>query len=130
MSKQSNGTRAGRIDRSRIDEVTQNEIDEQAEREFAALGLADSLGKPYSVFNSPAPDVKQLRETLRCSQREFAERFGLSLRTVQQWEQGRSVPDQPARILLTTIEADPDAVARAASVATWRARKRKRTILG
>jgi putative transcriptional regulator len=126
MSKQSDGAHHGRIDRSKINAATQDEIDRQAEQEFAALGLGDNLGKPYTVFNSPAPDIKQLRETLRCSQSEFAERFGLSLRTVQQWEQGRSSPDQPARILLTTIEADPDAVARAASMAIWRARDRKR----
>jgi putative transcriptional regulator len=126
MSKQSDGDRSGRIDRSRINATTQDEIERQAEQEFTALGLSDNLGKPYTVFNSPAPDIKQLRDTLRCSQSEFAERFGLSLRTVQQWEQRRSTPDQPARILLTTIEADPDAVARAASIAIWRARDRKR----
>jgi putative transcriptional regulator len=128
MSKQSDGDKRGRVDLSRITATTQDEIDAQAQQEFATLGLSDNLGSPYTVYNSPAPNIKQLRETLRCSQNEFAERFGLSLRTVQQWEQGRSIPDQPARILLTTIEADPDAVARAASMAIWRARDRKRVL--
>jgi transcriptional regulator with XRE-family HTH domain len=43
---------------------------------------------------------------------EFAKRFGLSQRTVEQWEQGRAVPDRPARILLAVIERDPRAVER------------------
>jgi putative transcriptional regulator len=99
-----------------------DEIEREAERELAELGLTGRLSKAYSANNVPTPDLKKLRELLRCSQSEFAERFGLNLRTVQQWEQGRSEPDQPARILLTAIEIDPDAVARAASIAIRRAR--------
>ncbi len=47
------------------------------------------------------------------SQEAFAERFHLSLRTIQDQEQGRTVPDEPARVLLQIIERDPEAVQRA-----------------
>ncbi|HYR80233.1 MAG TPA: helix-turn-helix domain-containing protein [Candidatus Dormibacteraeota bacterium] len=47
------------------------------------------------------------------SQSEFATRFGFSVRTVQEWEQGRSLPDRPARILLRVIEKSPKTVERA-----------------
>jgi transcriptional regulator with XRE-family HTH domain len=55
-------------------------------------------------------------ETLGLSQAAFATRFHLSERTVQQWEQGRALPDRPARVLLRTIEISPDVVATAAMI--------------
>jgi putative transcriptional regulator len=125
MSKQSGGGRSGRIDLGRIEAATQDDIDKEAEEELSNLGMSSDIGPPYTVFSYNVPDVRRLRDSLKYTQSEFAEQFGLSLRTVQQWEQGRSNPDQPARILLTTIEVDPDAVARAASVAIWRTRVHK-----
>ena len=49
-----------------------------------------------------------MRKRLGLSQSQFADRFGLSIRTVQQWEQGRAEPDQPARVLLALINYAPD----------------------
>jgi DNA-binding transcriptional regulator YiaG len=37
----------------------------------------------------------------------------LNPRTVQEWEQGRAVPEGPARVLLHVIESESAAVARA-----------------
>jgi putative transcriptional regulator len=68
--------------------------------------------RPRVVFTPPLPDVRRIREQLGLTQAEFAKRFGLSQRTVEQWEQGRAVPDRPARILLAVIERDPRAVER------------------
>jgi putative transcriptional regulator len=56
--------------------------------------------------------VRRIRQHLDLTQAEFAERFGLSQRTIEQWEQGRAVPDRPARILLAVIERNPHAVQR------------------
>lgn len=36
--------------------------------------------------------VKQLREITNMSQRDFAKRFSIPVRTLQEWEQGRSNP--------------------------------------
>ena len=55
-------------------------------------------------------DVKKLRERLGMSQPEFALRFGFSLGTLRQWEQGRRYPDGAARVLLTVIKYAPKAV--------------------
>ncbi len=68
--------------------------------------------RPRVVFTPPLPDVRRIREQLGLTQAEFAKRFGLSQRTVEQWEQGRALPDRPARILLAVIERDPRAVER------------------
>jgi putative transcriptional regulator len=58
-------------------------------------------------------DVQAVRRKLRLSQREFALRFGFSLATVRNWEQGHRTPDGPARVLLTIIDKQPDAVRKA-----------------
>lgn len=56
------------------------------------------------------PNVKEIRQRLRLSQSEFARRFGLSVKTVQHWEQGRTRPDRPALVLLKTIEMASEVV--------------------
>jgi putative transcriptional regulator len=56
-------------------------------------------------------DVKALRARLGLAQPEFAARFGLSVSTLRDWEQGRAVPDGPAQVLLRVIEAAPELVA-------------------
>lgn len=59
------------------------------------------------------PDVKSLRKRLGYSQAKFADRFGLNVRTVQDWEQKRAMPDPAARSLLTVIAHSPKTVERA-----------------
>lgn len=67
-----------------------------------------------SRYNIPDNiDVKKLREGLGMSQPEFALRFGFSLGTLRQWEQGRRYPDGPARVLLTVIAHSPEQVKQA-----------------
>jgi putative transcriptional regulator len=58
-------------------------------------------------------DIRALREKLGLSQSEFADRYQIALRTLQQWEQGRCVPDGPARAYLKVIAHNPGAVQRA-----------------
>ena len=55
-------------------------------------------------------DVKAVRGKLGLSQKTFAQAFGVSAKTVQNWEQGRRQPEGPARVLLRVIERHPDAV--------------------
>ena len=56
-------------------------------------------------------DVAQIRRRLVLSQGGFAERYGLSLPTLRNWEQGARLPDAAARAYLTVIARDPDRVA-------------------
>ncbi|MDE2476154.1 MAG: type II toxin-antitoxin system MqsA family antitoxin [Alphaproteobacteria bacterium] len=58
-------------------------------------------------------DVRAIRAKLKLSQSEFAARFGFTTAAVRQWEQGRRYPHGPARVLLTIIEREPNAVRRA-----------------
>jgi len=61
--------------------------------------------------NRPTPiDVLAIRQKLGLSQSKFAARFGFTPATVRNWEQGRTQPDGPARVLLTVIAHHPEAV--------------------
>ncbi len=85
----------------------------------AALGevLAHVRGEtplPGRIVDDPAAErILALRKRLKLSRRKFADSFGLDVRAVQEWEQGRRVPDRAARVLLTVIDNDPQAVVRA-----------------
>jgi len=58
-------------------------------------------------------DVKAVRASLGASQREFALMIGVSVATLQNWEQGRRTPDGPALALLRVAARNPEAVAEA-----------------
>jgi putative transcriptional regulator len=67
--------------------------------------------KPASrEFTIENPDVRQIREDYQLSQSEFATLLGISLNTLQNWEQGRRSPQGPARILLQVAAKHPDAL--------------------
>jgi putative transcriptional regulator len=65
-----------------------------------------------------AYDVRKMRLRMKLSQKEFAARFGFSLDSIQNWEQGRRIPDGPARTLLAVIAHEPKAVERALRAAS------------
>jgi putative transcriptional regulator len=69
--------------------------------------------KPSRVVEFAPVDVKAIRQRLGKSQSEFACMIGVSVSTLQNWEQGRRRPEGPARALLRVAAADPDAVAAA-----------------
>ena len=69
---------------------------------------------PCRIVDDPAAGrIVALRKRLRLSRQKFADRFGLDVRALQEWEQGRRVPDRAARVLLTVIDREPEAVVRA-----------------
>ncbi|HVT44716.1 MAG TPA: helix-turn-helix domain-containing protein [Thermoanaerobaculia bacterium] len=60
-------------------------------------------------------DVRAIRYKLKQSQSEFAAMIGISLGTLQSWEEGRHHPDGPARALLRVAARNPKVVAKALS---------------
>ena len=52
-------------------------------------------------------DVKALRRFVHMSQSEFAHALGISVRTLQNWEQDVRMPEGPALALLSIAAAHP-----------------------
>lgn len=65
---------------------------------------------PSRCFDVSAPDMKQIREQYELSQSEFAALLGVSIKTLQNWEQGRRTPHGTARVLLQVAARHPEAV--------------------
>jgi putative transcriptional regulator len=66
--------------------------------------------KPSRVTELGLVDVKVVRRRLKKSQAEFARMIGISVSTLQNWEQGRRRPVGPARALLKVAAENPEAV--------------------
>ena len=72
----------------------------------------------YAIPEDYGPRIKAMRRRLGCRSRAaFAEAFGVPEKTLQNWEQGRTIPDPTARAYLRVIEANPDAVRKALKTA-------------
>jgi putative transcriptional regulator len=60
--------------------------------------------RTFAKVSSPAA----IRNRLKLSQHAFAGLMGVSVRTVQEWEQGRREPSGPATALLRIAEQEPE----------------------
>jgi len=56
------------------------------------------------------PPISEIRQRTGLSQKKFAELLGVSVRTLQEWEQGRRAPSGAARTLLRIAAKNPRAV--------------------
>jgi putative transcriptional regulator len=65
---------------------------------------------PSRIFEFEAPNVKLIRESYQLTQSQFARLLGISVNTLQNWEQGRRTPEGPARILLQVAAKHPEAL--------------------
>ena len=110
------------IDWKRIVAMTEEEIERNALNDPDSIVAFDEATEPQLV--PPMPDVAMLRRRLKLSQAAFASRFGFSVATVRNWEQGRVLADGPARVLLAVIASEPQAVIRALRPSTSVARPR------
>lgn len=65
---------------------------------------------PGRIFEFSPLDIKAIRGKFHKSQREFATMIGVSVGTLQNWEQGRRKPEGPAIALLRVAAKNPKAV--------------------
>jgi putative transcriptional regulator len=65
-------------------------------------------GEVGRVIN--VPDIAGIRERTGLSQARFAQLLGVSVRTLQDWEQGRRAPSGAARTLLIVADKNPRAL--------------------
>jgi len=83
-----------------------------------AVAIVRGETEPARVHLPPdATDVRAIRGRLGLSRPAFAERFGLAVSAVRDWEQGLRRPDPAARVLLLVIARSPGVVAEAVAEA-------------
>jgi putative transcriptional regulator len=87
-------------------------------REAGQIHRGDTAPSRRFVFDPE--DVRKIRAKLNKSQSEFAQMIGVSVATLQNWEQGRRQPEGPARALLVVASKAPQTVARALASAARR----------
>lgn len=76
-------------------------------KEALAYAKGSRTGAIVHEIAVPEPDVAAIREKAGLSQRDFALSIGVSLGTLQGWEQKRRRPEGPARVLLALINKRP-----------------------
>ena len=78
----------------------------QGLREAAAHARGEKV--PGLKLHIPqAVDVYAVRRRTGLSQAAFSRRIGVSPGTLRNWEQGRRMPEGPARVLLALLERNP-----------------------
>jgi putative transcriptional regulator len=85
----------------------------KAAKEARRIARGKANPKTYRVHTPTHVDVRAIRQRQGLTQPEFAERYGLALGSLRDWEQDRTQPDGAARVLLTVIDKEPAAVQRA-----------------
>ncbi len=66
--------------------------------------------KPSRVFSLGEPEPRKIRESYGLSQEKFARLLGISVATLRNWEQGRRIPEGPAKVLLRIAAKHPEAL--------------------
>ena len=79
-------------------------------KEAIAWAGGEKIPVRVTTVRIPTIDVRAVRRRLGLSQSDFAAKFGFQPATLKNWEQGRTRPDGPARVLLAVIARHPEAV--------------------
>jgi putative transcriptional regulator len=82
--------------------------------EIAAWKRGEVALEVVNVEPLPPARIKAIRKKAAKSAKAFEARYGISSSTMNNWEQGRRVPDPAARLLLKAIEANPEFIAKVA----------------
>jgi putative transcriptional regulator len=85
-------------------EYTGEELGELLLESFKQM-QAGQIGRSTKIALTPAAEVRQ---KTGMSQSEFANLLGISIKTLQGWEQGRREPQGPAKVLLKIADMHPE----------------------
>jgi putative transcriptional regulator len=87
---------------------------EQFQNDLLASVRQMKAGKAARVSIVEVSAATEARNRVGMSQSEFAKLLGVSVRTLQDWEQGRREPSGAAKTLLRIASQNPEAVKAAA----------------
>ena len=108
----------GRTDWKRVAAMKEAEVVARARSDKDAQPVSPSRLADFQRVTLTPDEVRAIRRRSGLSQTAFAAAYGLNLRTLQDWEQGRAQPDGSARAYLLVIDREPRAVARALAAAS------------
>ena len=74
--------------------------------------IAGRIGRRYTSESYP---IVRAREKSGLSQAKFAQLLGVSIRTIQDWEQGRREPNAAAKTLIKVAELHPSVLRKIAA---------------
>lgn len=84
------------VDTAKLDATTEADIARHAAEDDA------------DARRDAAAYARKVRRKLGMSQAQFAQRIGVPVDTVRNWEQGKRAPQGPARALLRIIDRSPE----------------------
>lgn len=73
--------------------------------EAIAWTLGENNDVRATLVHAPEVDVREVRTSMGLSQAQFATKFGFPQAALRNWEQGRSRPDTPTRVLLAGLRS-------------------------
>jgi len=98
-------------DPSKVADQPKRDFEAELEESIEALRAFNRGEKNLRTrtINRSLPPVATIRKRLNVSQHAFAGLLGVSVRTIQEWEQGRREPSGPAQALLRIADQHPEA---------------------
>lgn len=91
----------GKVDFAKIDSTTEQQISQHQETD------------DKNALQGAARFTAGVRKRLGLSQSQFAERIGVLIETIRNWEQGKRYPTGAAKALLRILDREPEAALRA-----------------
>jgi putative transcriptional regulator len=85
----------------------------QAVREMVSHRCGELSLSTRKVTPPDNIDVASIRKNLGYNQKQFADHFGFALSAIKDWEQKRRKPERAARVFLSVIAINPEAVEQA-----------------
>jgi len=103
--------------RSLFDELMQGVDELKAEREGKLTLKTTEIEAPKPICIT-AKQIAEIREKYQYSQGVFAAMLATNVKTLRNWEQGRSEPNAQAKVLLKLVDADPNLLHSLVSITT------------
>lgn len=100
-----------RTDWERLRNMTEEELEAAVASDPDTFFLTEEEMKGFRrVHPVEVINVKSVRENIKMTQEQFADYFGVKVRTIQEWEQHRRTPSATARNFLKVIWRFPKIV--------------------
>ena len=81
---------------------------QQSATEAVSIERGELAPARVSIYFGPH-EIKEIRTRLKLTQQKFSDRFGIPVKTIRHWEQGRRQPDRAAMAFYQVLKEKPKA---------------------